>query len=771
MKIRDKIYIFTLGILFIAISGVVIITWLLLNMEFNKKEESFLYDMHQNTHHEIEANGGILLSQVTDNSKIDYVVAMLGHSRLITESIYHFRVGLLENKLKQIAMQNDIDFLAIYVANGKHLASYPRKVSKQAVENTFDNLQIASSFDEYKKRGDFSDVLPTSSFKIMSKDQLSGFSVNTDNDFDVYRIGTTIIPNEFNDEPFGYIVVGEGSHKIKSVMDVFWKQTNYISILSYKNNPLQLAGIINQKNGREFNGSLAIELNKDIAKQLHSLSTHYLSNPYIPGSTHKPVQIKGEDYIGHFLELKDDNSNNIASIFIGKSNKKIVAGIEKIHSQSDLAKMNFLRYLAILLVIIFSVCLFIIRSIANNIVNPIEKVIEALANIAIGNYNNYLDQSRSDEIGTLSKSINKMTVSLKNLQKSNEQQLRDLEESNQWTQTIIDDIESGLLIIDANSHVILEANPAALKMFGTDREEIVGKECFGLVCPKNQSEDCPFSDKEVNTNSGECILQCKNGRLPILKTVSRAVLNDRECLIESFADLSNQKKIEEDLISAKNDAEQTNRFLELESKRAVIMAEKARAVAKIKGEFLANMSHELRTPLNGVIGIASLLIDTHLNGEQSEYVDIIQSSGENLLSIINDILDFSKAEDHKLDVAEEEFNLKNLLDNFASTFAFKAEKQGFKFIYSPAVDIPTFVNGDPGRIRQILTYLTTNSLKFTKQGEISISCDIEKELDASTMVKFSVRDTGIGVPKDKQGLLFKGFTQADGSTTREFGGT
>lgn len=772
MKIRNKINIFTFGIIFIAISGVIIIIWLFLGVEFNKRKESYLHDMHKNTHHEIESNGGILLSQITDNCKMNDIMTMLGQNQVIREGSYHFQVELLENKLKKIAVQNDIDFLAIYMANGKYLASYPREVSKQTVEKSFDNFQIARSFNEYEEKGDFSNVLPAVSFKIMSKDQLSGFSVNTNNDFDVYRIGTTIIPNEYFDEPLGYVLAGEGSQKIKSVIDSFWKQTNYISILSYKNNPLQLAGIINQKSGHEINNSIAKELNKDIAKQLDSLSTHYLSHPYIPGSTHKPLQILDEDYIGHFYELKDNNSNNIASLFVGKSNKNIIVGIDKIHSQSEQAKMNFLKYLTILGIIFFTVCCFIIHFIANGIITPIEKVIQAAANISIGNYNDYLDPSRSDEIGALSKSINKMMGSLKNLQKNNEQQLMDLEESNRWTQAIIDDIESGLIIIDANSYEILEVNPAALKMIGADHEEIVGKECFGLVCPRMKSEHCPFYDKKVDTDCSERVLLCKNDlQTPILKTVSRAVLNGRECLIESFADLSTQKKIEEELISAKNDAEQTNRFLELESKRAVIMADKAKDQAKIKGEFLANMSHEIRTPLNGVIGISSLLIESNLNTEQSEYVGIIQSCGENLLAIINDILDFSKIGSHKLDVTEEEFNLKNLLDDFTAAFAFKAKKQGLKFIYSPAVDIPTVVNGDPGRLRQILAYLTENSLKFTKHGNISISCDIEKELDISTVIKFSISDTGIGVPKDKQNFLFEGFTQADGSTTRKYGGT
>ena len=199
--------------------------------------------------------------------------------------------------------------------------------------------------------------------------------------------------------------------------------------------------------------------------------------------------------------------------------------------------------------------------------------------------------------------------------------------------------------------------------------------------------------------------------------------------------------------------------------------EKAEEANRAKSAFLANMSHEIRTPLNGVIGMLSLLSTTKLDTKQREYVQIAHSSAEALLFLINDILDISKIEAGKLEFDKVDFSLPVLLQDFSKSFAIAAQKKGIKFELKLADDVPRCLKGDPGRLRQVFINLTGNALKFTEQGRIELIAELVKETDNGAVIKFLVKDTGIGIPPEKLGLLFKKFSQVDASISRKFGGT
>ena len=337
-------------------------------------------------------------------------------------------------------------------------------------------------------------------------------------------------------------------------------------------------------------------------------------------------------------------------------------------------------------------------------------------------------------------------------------------ESEAMQRILLDSLPVGVVIIDPSTRVIERVNDYVATLFGAPVEHLVGHRCHSLMCLAAEKA-CPICDLgKIVDNSEREMLRVDGSVLPVLKTVKRFRIDGQEKLLECFVDISQRKQAEAEL-------QKINSQLKAATHRANKMAAKAEMASSAKSEFLSNMSHEIRTPMNGVIGMTGLLLETELTSEQRNYAEIVRTSAESLLGLINDILDFSKIEAKKLDLETLDFDLSALLENFASTLALRAHEKGLEMLCEADLDVPTLLKGDPGRLRQILTNLMGNAIKFTHLGEVVLRVSMVENLEEEVLLRFTVRDTGIGIPEDKIAWLFNKFSQVDASITRQYGGS
>jgi PAS domain S-box-containing protein len=435
--------------------------------------------------------------------------------------------------------------------------------------------------------------------------------------------------------------------------------------------------------------------------------------------------------------------------------------IGTIFIRADLADLQerltrFLKIDFLVLLVSMAVAFLLSSRLQRVISGPIRELADTASAVsARENYSLRATKRGNDEIGLLFDQFNSMLDRLQQrdmaLRQAHDSLEKRVAERTSYLNALIQNSPLGIMVVDAEENVQL-CNSAFEKLVNCRQQDIVGKSiasAFSDVEPLLEAHRLAVDETPINRMAR---LQ-REDQPPVdieLHTVGLMVDGKLVGSLGLYQDVSIRTRAVEEMKRAKDAAE---------------------IASQAKSEFLANMSHEIRTPLNGVMGMTDLALDTELTKEQREYLDTVKISADSLLTVINDILDFSKIEAGKVELDFADFDLRDNLEGILKTLALRADEKNLELLCEIAPEVPGIVHSDSNRLDQIIVNLVSNAIKFTQEGEVALKVQLETKEGQDCILHFTVADTGIGVPLEKQKLIFDPFTQADSSTTRKYGGT
>lgn len=401
------------------------------------------------------------------------------------------------------------------------------------------------------------------------------------------------------------------------------------------------------------------------------------------------------------------------------------------------------------------------------LLRPVQDLVDTTTLIAQGDLSHRASENAVGEIGLLARSFNRMAAALSEHTEGLENQVRQrtaeltrsaaaLAEKERYLRTVLDSQPECVKTIDCDGR-ILEMNPAGLAVLGlTSLEQVRNAPIYDFICADHHT-----AFKDLN----ERVFQGETGTL---QYEIEPVAGGERLWVETHAVplLDAKGGVVAQLATTRDVTEARKKVAQLREAK-----ERAEAGDKAKSEFLANISHEIRTPMNGIIGMTQLALDSDLTEEQRSNIEIILECAESLLDLLNDILDFSKIGAGKLELESTALDIKGCLGAVVDVLGTAARNKALSLSYDVGEDVPGDLLGDPHRLRQVLLNLVGNAVKFTERGSVVTSATLEHLTETTATIQFCVRDTGIGIPPDRQSAIFESFTQADGATTRKYGGT
>ncbi len=733
--------------------------------------------------------------------------SLINQTRYITKNeniIRAVEYGKFDNVrgvLEEFCATTTMSFSIVYDAKGQYIYSYPFDMKHIYSEALFKKSNLIK---ELKKRYIVADIVdqskPLSEFVRWSKMEFENFNINIETDSSIVNITAAIVPNEYNDEAIGYIVCGNVGTDFKGLLNEFGKITGFMAIAYSGKDAIASNGLSN-------------EGEKILLRSLNLSDNDYFTYYKKKGKCHFTDKNFGNGiYNVCTFAVTDIRGKNVGLFITGELSSIITNAVTNVQNDGKkIFKEVFYSLIFTVLIFIISATL-LLNYFTNKITDSILHATKIATLIADGDLDHKMEISDTYELGILGKSMNVMISSLHELTLLNEHQLYIAQNKSRLDEVVRGEIDLFKLSDKLVQYFREVFNAQIISIYTTKASTVnsedklyftggfgVSKEAYGAqVIKKGEGfvgdvvkikkpvsiSDVPLNFKKIQILNTETLPKYINifpfiyyGKVNgIIEMASFESVSDDQ--MELFSHISEPIAIAintaQDHTRINNLFERSKNLTDNLKTQQEELKDKAKELERIsmyKSEFLANMSHEIRTPMNGVIGMVDILKDTSLTKEQTDYVNSISKSSDSLLNVINDILDFSKIEAGKLEIETIEFDIRSTVEDVAEMLSFKATTKGIELICYIAPEIPDFLMGDPGRIRQILFNIAGNSVKFTNEGEVLISVEIEHQTDFEITLIFKIKDTGIGIDENRVDTLFDSFAQADSSTTRRYGGT